>query len=195
MSPDTLCIKTFITKKSEGQSEQGAISVKCQLPAFLTTASLSDNCQTFWQHGLHSEQVRTCPGRTVRSRLNKFKCLGWWGSPFTVRSHFEQVQGSPGPCTEGPVRGEQNPVQRVPGGHPLTDRHNWKLYLRHSVSGWQWRHINYRWACIVIMNYRSGTVNSNMVNSKVLLMFPIIYQIAHLHNWPIEPFDLCWHLP
>ena len=31
-----------------------------------------------------------------------------------------------------------------------------------------------------------------------LLIFPVIYQIAHLHNWPTwpdYPFDLCWHQP
>ena len=32
---------------------------------------------------------------------------------------------------------------------------------------------------------------------KISLIFPIIYQIAHLHNWPTWPdqlFDLCWQL-
>ena len=32
---------------------------------------------------------------------------------------------------------------------------------------------------------------------KISLIFPIIYQIAHLHNWPTwpsYPFDLCWQL-
>ena len=31
-----------------------------------------------------------------------------------------------------------------------------------------------------------------------LLIFPIIYQIAHFHNWPTwpdYPFDLCWQVP
>ena len=32
---------------------------------------------------------------------------------------------------------------------------------------------------------------------KISLIFPIIYHIAHLHNWPTwpsYPFDLCWQL-
>lgn len=64
MSPDMLCIKTFITKKSEGESEQVAISVKCQLPAFLTIARLSDSMGYIVNKFEHVRGVQWGPGWT-----------------------------------------------------------------------------------------------------------------------------------
>ena len=64
----------------------------------------------------------------------------------------------------------------------------WLLILLHQ----QCQHVAYPGSC------KSCFSRILVFGGKVLLIFPIIYQIAHLYTWPTWPdelFDLCWNLP